>query len=241
MPKKTWTPQERKAFADKMRAARANKQNQSAIKQSDQEAEVANETVAALLKRIEELEKKQFFQPPQQQVTSHGVRGTVVKFSLDPKYYPDPRERLAAEPKLEQQAFKHWFVLKWEIGKVNYQTIDRINITEPKFRLELWKRTQTDDNEPTDKIFRVHKMTFFEDPEAAIQLATDRGHDVPEELVKDFLDEMRYLRCRDWLFEIFWPPKMQRSQVDREEVIGNRLVPVVELNSADSIDVMSRL
>lgn len=217
------TPEERKAFGEKMKAARAAKKQEE-----KRENGVANETVEALLKRIEELEQRNFFQQPQPVVKA------VTKWSIDPKDYPDPTERLANESRLEEHAFKQNFILKWEVGRVNYQH-DSVNYTEPKFRLELWKWIRDEDtNEKTTKQFRVHKATFFEDPDAAIQLARDRGHEVDENAQKPFLDEMRYLRMLDWLLEIFYPQPIKNKESVREEVIGNRLVPVLETSSAEA-------
>jgi hypothetical protein len=82
---------------------------------------------------------------------------------------------------------------------------------------------------------------MFEDPDSAIWVADQMGIEVPETMQKDFLDEMRYIRCRNWLFEVFWPSPMKKPEGLREEVIGNRLVPVIDLSSNQEVDVASRL
>jgi hypothetical protein len=233
MPKKKWTPEERKAFAEKMKAARAKKTPE--IKQSEKEAAVSNETVEALLKRIEELEKGSFFQR-----TPEAVKA-ITKFSINQSDYPDPRTRLADEPRLAQHAFKQNFALEWAVGRAQYQK-DGINYTEPKFEIELWRwLTDGATGELTNKKYRIQKAVFFEDPDAAVQCAQDKGLPVDASNEQAFLNEMRYLRIRDWLFEVFWPAPMKSNDSNREEIVGNRLVPVVEVSSYQEQDVLSKL
>lgn len=247
MPRKPMTPEERKAFGAKMKAAREAKKNKE-VEQSKVEAAAANDDVSALLKRIEELEQRNFFAQPAP-APAVAVRA-ITKFSINPADYPDPRDRLMAEPRLESEAFKQNFYLIWEVGKVGYKSdVDGVSYTEPKFRLEVWKYVrdgatnefvETEDPKTgakTRKGFRVHKGTFFEDPDAAIQCAQDKGITVPDSIQQAFLDEMRYLRIRDWLFEIFWPSPIKQNRGVREEVIGNRLVPVMEISSTTPVDI----
>lgn len=227
---------EAKAWAEKMKAAReaakeANKEVKATPEPTPSEpedVESSNEDVSALLKRIEELEQRQFFSPQVQQAVK-----AITKYSINPKDWFDPTPRLADEPRLQEHAFKQNYVLKWEVGRVNYQK-DGVNYTEPKFKLELWRWVRdSETNELTQKQFRRKKGTFFEDPDAAIQMAIDRGHEIDDTLQKPFLDEMRYLRMRDWLFEIFYPIPAKPQDGVREEVIGNTLVPVMEISSVD--------
>lgn len=237
MPKKNWTPEERQAFADKMKAARASARAAKKPVKKAKEAkvdppQVANDDVASLLKRIQELEQQRFFSPQPQQA----VRA-ITKYSIETHDYPNPSERLSEEPKLQEHAFKQNYVLKWKVGKVQYSH-DGVSYTEPKFVLEVWRwKRDPETNELTNKQYRIHKGTFFEDPDAAIQMATELGLEIDETLQKPFLDEMRYLRMRDWVMEIFYPPKAQPATHTREEVIGNRLVPVLEINSRESVAI----
>ena len=248
MSRKNMTPEERKAWGAKMAAARAaKKQNkqprqdqvvaaEKEIEDSKAEAKVANDDVAALLKRIDELEKRQFFsQAPQP------LARTVTKYSLRLEDYPDPRERLTSEPRLEQKAFKQNFLLDWEIRPHRYDAKDGVHYSEPGFRLKLWKRAEDPKTgELTDRVWLVQKATFFEDPDSAISCAHDKGINIsnPEDSeywnpqTKDFLDEMRYLRIRDWLFEIFWPSPVKAPDNILEEVFDNTLRPVKILETS---------
>lgn len=243
MAKKQWTPEERAAFAEKMKAARAAKTQHKAeetvkeVEDSKVEAQTANPTIEDLIKQVEELKKAQFFNQPQQQPLAR----TVTKYSIRLSDYPDPRSRLMEEPRLIQKAFKQNFVLEWYIRPHRYDAKDGVHYTEPGFRVELWRRAEDPKTgELTDKTFLVQKATFFEDPDSAIQAAHDHGVNISDQQEKDywnpqeraFLDEMRYLRIRDWLFQIFWPAPVQARDNVREEVFGNALRPVKILETS---------
>jgi hypothetical protein len=274
MPKKVWTPEERQAFGEKMKARREEKQKereaqegtqshsepQTPSSQNVEEPQALPQVEASkpqleepsqdeLLKRVKELESYLFRMVGNQtqgqqsgpQISTHGgIQGTLVKYSVNPKDYPDPRDRLFEEPRLILQNFNRtWWDLEFEVTSVNYQTKDGINIKEPKFQLKLIRIiADPDTEEPSNKRYVLHKATFFEDPQAAIDVANQHGLKVAEELEKAFLDEMRYLRMRDWLLESFYLPKPDSAkQKVTEQVIENRLVKVYEHSSQNAESV----
>lgn len=241
MPKKNMTPEEKKAWGEKMRAAKAAKA-QERVEQPQLVEQIPEEpTVSELLKRIQELESQKFFNQPQNpqsaQLTSRGIVGTTVKYSVQPKDYPSPVDRLFEEPRLKLQNFNRtWYDVEWSVVPIRYQTKDGLWYSEPKFQVKLVVIIpDPETQEPSNKRYVFHKATFFEDPDAAIQIAAEQKIDIPEELKKDFLDEMRYLRIRDWVMESFYPPKPTQGKMNKTEtVIGNRLVEVYEVNSTES-------
>lgn len=190
-----------------------------------------------LTKRVLELEgfiKSLQQQPAQtQQLTSQGnVIGTHTKWSLNAEDYKDPSERLLDEPKLAQHAPRHWYEIKWEVKSVRYPLQDGRYEQQPQFTLEVIFKVHDDDGELTNKRFVARRGIFFWDPDAAIEVARLYGLPINNEAEKQFLDEMMYLRYRDWWFEIFYPAKsIQPKQNKREMVIGNKLVEVYEANS----------
>ena len=248
MPKKEMTPEEKKAWGQKMKQAREAKKTAQKIEASPPSTN--NDELDDLKRRIKELESS-LTQPHSQhptpqssqpQVTGTGIIGTYTKFSINPDDYPDPRERLASEQRLVPQAFKENFLLEWKVGPIRYDTKDGRYIEEPKFDIELWRLERDDvSGELTDRKYRVTKGTFFEDPAAALAVAQEQGLEVPKQVEKLFLDEMRYLRIRDWLFDAFFPPPPQNRMNAKEEVIGNRLVEVVEINSTTPESPMSKI
>lgn len=165
------------------------------------------------------------------QVQNGKLTGTVEKFSLDAKRYADPVSRLSAEPRLQRFAFPINYELQFDISQTSYTTIDNVRQIEPKFTLKLIKKIIDEyTGDDTKGRYVITSMVFFEDPETAIIMARDNGIDIDESNEAAFLDEMRYLRMRDWLLDAFYPrPPKQTAQEER--VIDNRVVSFYEVNN----------
>lgn len=238
-----------KARSEKMRAALQAKKATQEMQTNPQETK-SNLDVADLQKQIEELkatlstlnQPKQDVPPVQQnaQVTSRGIIGLTEKYVMDPDYYPDPTERLSNEAKLKPFAFDENFELSYECAPIRpYETKDGRLVTEPQFTLRLIRKVRDEDtNELTDQRYVLRKGIFFEDPQTAIIMARDLGIDFDQTDERHFLDEMRYLRFRDWLFDGFFPPKSDQVHTNKHEVvIDNRLVEVYETSSENAKDI----
>lgn len=161
--------------------------------------------------------------------------GTFEKYLVDPSNYEDPRDRLGQEPRLQRFAFSYNYFLDWEISTTQYETKDGLNMKEPRFHLKL-NRVMTDEDtgELTNNAYTVCQMIFHEDPQAALTIARDQGVDPDSMDQREFLNQMRYLRMKDWLTEAFYPPKSTNTRRKKELVINNKLVEVFEINSEDS-------
>lgn len=253
MPKKQWTAEERAAFAAKMKAARANKQQPTVedtvtedkielpardLTEAPKETLTNQEDVQALINYIKELEAQnwraaQAGPTPTAQVDARGrLVGTVEKFSMDPARYPSPAERLAQEPKLARFAFPLNYELKYSVSESAYTTIDGVRTREPKFTLELI-RIMLDDatGEDTGGRYVVCRLIMHEDPDTAVMLARENGIVVEDWEETAFLNEMRYLRMRDWLLERFYPQPIRQDAQKAERVIDGRLVEFYEVSS----------
>jgi hypothetical protein len=120
-----------------------------------------------------------------------------------------------------------------------------VNYTEPKFQVSLTRVVLDDEGVPTNKRYVIKNMIFHEDPQAAIVIAREHGiilddykdMDNTDTKQRLFLNEMRYLRIRDWLFDTFWPKPTTKRQGQREEVIDGRIVPVFFKSSAESTGI----
>lgn len=199
-----------------------------------------NADVAELTQRVKQLEgflRELAARPTQSpqgvQAGPQGLVGTFERYRLEPNYYPDPRERLRVEPRLSRFAFDDNYELAWEVATSQYKTLDGINTKEPRFTLKLIVKVYDNvTNELTNKRFVILKGVFHEDPDDALLIAEREGITVDETNQKAFLDEMRYLRFRDWLLEAFYPTPPPAADNRKEVVIGNKLVELYEVNSS---------
>lgn len=241
MPKKNMTPEERKAWGEKMKAAREAKKWQKVTEVPKEEPKQDIQTdvnVAELLRRIEELEaNKRDSEKQRPEVTGQGLVGVYTKYTTDPAAYPDPSERLAAEPRLARFAFNENFELSFRVEISSYETKTGMNVEEPRFHLDLIGKVFDDLGELTNKRYIRRRLVFHEDPQAAITIARENGIDIDEKDERTFLNEMRYLRMRDWIMDLFFPRPAKSTGSKREEVIGNQLVEVYEISSEQSQDI----
>lgn len=240
--------EQRKAASERMKAMHAAKkeklsevtQNDPVTPAPDQETTVSQDDFKQLLEHVKQLEAKLAQQPqaPQAereapQVNQRGsMVGTFEKYTVNPQNYPDPTDRLTNEPRLASMAFPINYELKWEVNTTSYETKDGISTKEPRFTINLLKKVLDDEGSVTNKRYLLKKLIFHEDPQAAITVANEHGLDVASMGEREFLNEMRYLRAQEWLFDIFWP-KSVTSKARREEVVDNTLVEVFEVSSED--------
>lgn len=166
-----------------------------------------------------------------------GLVGTVDRYPVDPALYPSPVERLREEKRLQRFAFKDNYELNFICNPTRrYQTIDGHWQREPQFNLELIRVIFDEETgDPTNGRYVICRGIFFEDPETAVVVAREQGLEVDEENEMDFLNEMRYIRMRDWVIEAFYPPKpVQEKSNKKEMVIDGKLVDYYEINSETS-------
>lgn len=225
---------------------------------SEPQPEVAPEQSYDDLKRmVNEMQKSQELmmmalrgqnnssQPAQQLSGGGRLLGEVEKYSVDPARYPDPTPRLAKEPRLAPLAFSYNYELDYQVAISSYETKTGANFKEPKFLITLNKVAIDDEGNQTNKRYIARQMVFHEDPQAAIVIARENGisledwkdMDNTDDNQRAFLNEMRYLRVREWLFGIFWPKPAQNGSKIREEVIGGQIVQVFTKNSENSSSI----
>lgn len=163
--------------------------------------------------------------------------GTFEKYTVDPINYPSPVERLMKEPQLIPLAFDYNYEVDYQVHVSQYETKDGRNVKEPRFMVELRRVVLDDAGARTDQRYIVRKLTFHEDPQAAIMVARENGIDVDSFNEKDFLNEMRYIRLRDWLLEIFYPAPAQAMKGRQEVVVNNQIVELITVNSENSSSI----
>lgn len=232
----------RKAFGE---AAKARAEAKKQTTQPEVETTIQNDDYNTLKQQVEELKqliasqaKQQPAQPQGAQITSTGLIGTLHKYNTDPSYYPDFTKRLALEPRLSRFAFGENWELEFSVKTSTYTTLDNRRVDEPQFTVQLIGVVFDDDGNKTEGRYVRRQMIFFEDPDAAMTVARENGLNVEDFEEKTFLDEMRYLRVRDWLLENFYPPKnINRKQNKKQMVVGNQVVEYYEVSSVENSDI----
>lgn len=266
MPRE-WTEEQKEAARARLAAARAAKQAKKQEAQEEPKTNTSPQTeqtqepqqpvtsvdpsVADLTRMVLELKKQlettqavnQAYAAGQasmgqSQVQGGRLVGTTEKFSVNKDLYEDPRPRLLSETRLRRIAFDANYELDWDISVTSYETKDGVQMKEPKFTLKLNQVVLDDDGEPTDMRIGKAQLIFFEDPATAIVVANQNGIAVDEQNEAQFLNNMRYIRARDWLFECFWPAKVDRTQSSRQTMaIGGQVVDTWRVSTEGSAKI----
>lgn len=241
--KKEWTDEERKNFAEKMKAAREKKLPEEAFETAENvETAPGEQNVDDLKQQVQEMKENMELMKALLLNKDTGVqmnqRGDLVgeweKYLVDPSLYPDPTRRLTKEPRLQPLAFDYNYELEYKVGISSYETKTGKNVKEPKFEIQLNRIVIDDQGKQTPKRYIARKLIFHEDPSAALVIARENDLDVDKSDEKAFLNEMRYYRVRDWLFDIFWPrPTDEQKNPIHDEVIGGTVVQVFTKSSVD--------
>lgn len=254
---KEWTEEERKAFGDKMRASRVAKATKETVVPVAKvpTIEVTPQTLVSNGPTIEELQRQinqvmesnalltAAFLNQKASNNSIGVSSTgrllgeVEKYLTDPSLYPDPTTRLKKEERLQTIAFNYNYDLEYAVDTMSYETKTGVNTKEPNFTVTLNRIVLDSQGVQTNKRYRARRFVFKEDPQAALILARENNLDIDKTDEKFFLDEMRYFRVKDWLFEVFWPKPIPIKEGVREEVIGGQVVQTFTVSSENSTGV----
>jgi hypothetical protein len=259
MPKVKKAPSEaqiaaRKKFGEAARARAADRKaglplaspsedqsKEQPVKPEPQEDTISHDDYLDLVRQINELKAAQWNGPPQDdRVRLQGGKliGTVEKYNLTPEHYPDPTERLRKEPRLARFAFDENYILEFSVGITEYTTIDQVRTKEPKFTLvlaaymyddETGEQTHNDDGTPAAYV--VRRLIMHEDPEAALVIAREQNLEVDEANETAFLNEMRYIRMRDFLLECYYPTKPKDINRKREIVVGGKIVETFQVTA----------
>ena len=256
-------PRSAKQLANDQRlrdAAKKRKEENKKLKEEVQQETIniqkktepeANADLNTLIKQIEELKDNPLIQAlfnkelnkEQNNDVNVGERktGVFTKYITDPAQYPDPRERLFdffnSQPKYRRFGLQDRYELRWEVGSmVPYERKDGILETQPRFVVGIDAIIFDEETyEPTDGRYVVKEFMFFEDPQTNVIVARENGIPVDESTEKAFMDEMRFIRVRDWLIDLFLPGKIDKTNKNRKDmVINGKQVQYYEISSTES-------
>lgn len=224
-----WTDEERKAFAEKMRNARAKKTEAVVPEQPKEEAPVSRAEYEALLAKLEQLGVAA--QPAPQTAAPAASSAVIELFSVNPSDYPNPVEAIYDNPKFTRFALRQNFELRWKVTPVRYQTAQGAWMMEPRFEITLLRRRFNEEGAELPSKIVVGRASFFEDPPANMLEAELAGLDDADFGSKDFANQMRMYRCVRWLDEKLNPRRPGGRKLESNlEVIGGKVYEIEAYN-----------
>lgn len=247
MPKKQWTPEEREAFAKKMKDAR----RASTLKdKKPTQTKTINKTngddnllLETLIKMVDTLQS-QINQPKVEDTNQyHGrnqgvnishagdITGIINKYPIEKDFYPDPTDELLefSDKHLPAIAFRTNYDLLWDVTSHPYETANHVWYNEPWHVLQVDKRMFNEQGEPVvDKesgeeiVIKWRIGYFFEDEVMVAQEANRLG-------IKDFdanelANKIRIERMKRQLKDWFYPSKPKATQSDKQVVVNGQVV-----------------
>lgn len=262
MTEDTRSPEQKEADRkrmEKVRAARGGTQVKTpASEKKEEKVEVPKATLDKLLAEVEELKKEPKSSPEEvlaslvrmsgAGVNKQGVQGAVDLASTNIKDYEDPRERLYEEfdksERTSRLGLRKNYSLKWSVEADVFKK-DGVSYRFPRFRCELWQLLFNDDGTPLTRVNKngktVRKEAFLRrslqkaEDEVDAQIAIKKMGFEAEVDETNLLNELRYLRLRDWLLEKFFPPTVEYEDTEEERVIGGVVLPVREFEESASV------
>lgn len=246
---------QRKAFGEaaKARAAarrnkvdeQANEVDQEVTPSQAQGSEAESVTLTqdqfkALMSRLDKVEGSQTetVKPSDTGFDQFGKpTGVIQTYSVNPADYADPRDFLYDLPELAQYAMRLNYNLDWLVEQKIFETKYGTSVAHPKFSLILQRKrlengvevVKIDPNTKREFHPRIHVQTgvFFEDPAASVTEALQLGLPIDKANTPQFLEQMRQLRYKTWLLDVFFPqPPTNTADYSTEQVIDGKVYQI---------------
>lgn len=162
-------------------------------------------------------------------VGQNGVQGRIFKYPVDKGFYPDPTVRLYDEPRLQRFGLKDNFLFDWDVEGVEYEKYG-VTYAEPRFTVRLFRRIfESDGITPTGQMALVNRNILHEDEIVARAAADKLGLTESFSSFQEMMNEMRYHRIRQWLFELFTPVDVhQHNRQARQMVVDGKVVEMYD-------------
>lgn len=160
----------------------------------------------------------------------NGLQGVVMRYEIEPSYYPDPTERLYDEPTLRRFGLRDNYFFDWKVEGVEWEKAN-ITYAEPRFTCRIFRRMFEEDGvTPNGQFALVNRMILHED-EVITRIAADKLG-LREQVGDDFrllMDEARFYRIRQWLLDLFSIPKVEtHSRQPRQMVVDGKVVEMFD-------------
>lgn len=161
-------------------------------------------------------------------VGRNGIQGKMFRYPIEPDYYPNPVERLYDEPTLSRFNLRENYFFDWEVEGVEYEKYG-VTYAEPKFTVRLFRKLYGDDGLPNGQFALINRQIQHED-EVVARAAADRlGLTESFENFQEMMNEVRFLRIRQWLLDLFKPPQVEtHNKQPTQMVIDGKVVEVFD-------------
>lgn len=158
----------------------------------------------------------------------NGIQGKMFKYPIEKSYYPDPTERLYKEPTLSRFNLKENYFFDWEVEGAEYEKYG-VTYAEPRFTVRLFRKLYGDDGLPNGQFALINRQIQHEDEIVARAAADKLGLTESFESFEEMMNEMRYLRIRQWLLDLFKRPNVEtHKNKPTQQNIDGKIVEVFD-------------
>lgn len=141
-------------------------------------------------------------------VGRNGIQGKMFKYPIEASYYPNPIERLYALPELSRFNLKENYFFDWEVTGAEYEKYG-VTYAEPRFTIRLFRRLYDDEGQPNGQFALINRHIQHEDEIVARAAADKLQLTDTFESFEEMMTEMRFMRIRQWVLDLFKPPKVE--------------------------------
>ena len=138
----------------------------------------------------------------------NGIQGKLFKYPIEESFYPNPLDRLYELPELSRFNLKENYFFDWEVTGAEYEKYG-VTYAEPRFTIRLFRKMYDEEGQPNGKLALINRHIQHEDELVARAAADKLGLTDTFESFQDMMNEMRFMRIRQWVLDLFKPPKVE--------------------------------
>lgn len=138
----------------------------------------------------------------------NGIQGKMFKYPIEESYYPNPIDRLYDLPELSRFNLRENYFFDWEVTGAEYEKYG-VTYAEPRFTIRLFRKMYDEEGQPNGKVALINRHIQHEDELVARAAADKLGLTDTFESFQEMMNEMRFMRIRQWVLDLFKPPKVE--------------------------------
>lgn len=161
-------------------------------------------------------------------IGKNGIQGKMFRYPIEPSYYPNPIERLYDLPELSRFNLRENYFFDWEVEGIEYEKYG-VTYAEPKFTVRLFRKLYGDDGAANGQFALINRQIQHEDEIVARAAADKLGVTDSFDNFADMMTEMRFMRIRQWVLDLFKPPQVETHKNKAiQQVIDGKVVEVFD-------------